>query len=114
MRLLYLLFFIFPNALGSQHALSNTHIKLGAEPWPPYIVMKKDENGKESYGGIFWDVIKMIQKERNCTFTVVRPYDGQWGNCYGKNNCTGMIGMVQRKEVDFALGMSCINKFYFK
>ena len=111
MRLPYFLFWIFPNSLGSQYALSNKHIKLGAEPWPPLIVMKKDENGKDNYSGILWDLIKMIQKERNCTFTVVRPSDGLWGSCYGKNNCTGMIGMVQRKEIDFALG--CINYFFF-
>ena len=80
------------------------HIKLGAEAWPPFIVIEKDENGKDIYSGMTWESIESIKKATNCTFTVVRPPDGLWGNCYDVNNCTGMIGLVQRKEVDFAIG----------
>ena len=101
---LVLLFSIFPPAFGSESTLSNAHIKLGAEVWPPFITSNKGENGEETYSGVLWDFVKYIQHARNITLTVVRPNDGQWGNCFGKNNCTGMIGMVQRKEVDFALG----------
>ena len=101
---LYLLFWIVSPALGSGFALSNAHIKLGAEAWPPFTIIEKDENGKDTFSGINWDVILSIQKATNCTFTVVRPPDGQWGNCYDETNCTGMIGLVQRKEVDFAFG----------
>ena len=41
---------------------------------------------------------------RNISFTLLEAPDRQWGNCYGKNNCTGMIGMVNRGEAHFALG----------
>ena len=105
MHPLFLLFGIVTTSLGSKSALSNAHIKLGAEAWPPFITIKKDGNGLETYGGVLWDFVKYIQHARNITLTVVRPIDGQWGNCFGENICTGMIGMVQRKEVDFALGM---------
>ena len=48
----------------------------------------------------------MIMKQaKNISFTVVGPSDGLWGGtCYSSNNCSGMIGMVNRKEVDMALG----------
>ena len=88
-----------------QMSLYNKHLKIGAVPFPPYLVRKKDKNGQESYSGILWDFVEYIQKARNCTFTVVIPPDGLGGNCFGKNNCTGMIGLVNRSEVDFAIGI---------
>ena len=49
----------------------------------------------------------MIMKQaKNISFTLVAPSDGLWGGtCYSSNNCSGMIGMVNRKEVDMALGI---------
>ena len=98
---LYLIFWILSPAYGSVSALSNAHVKLGA----PFLVKEKDEKGTYTHSGIHWDLIESLQKSTNCTFTVVRPPDGLWGNCYEENNCTGMIGLVQRKEVDFAIGI---------
>ena len=86
--------------------LHNKHLKMGAVMFPPFLVKSKDDNGQESYSGLLWDLVEYVQKARNCTFTVVIPPDGLWGNCYGKNNCTGMIGLVSRSEVDFALGIA--------
>ena len=102
---LYLLFWTFPTALGSKYALSNADVKMALEEWPPFVTIHEDGNGKVTHGGILWDYVEYVQQASNFTLTVVRPVDGLWGNCFGKNNCTGMIGMVQRKEVDFALGM---------
>ena len=87
--------------------LSNKHLKIGAVPFPPYLVRKKEKNGQESYSGILWDFVEYIRKARNCTFTVVIPPDGLWGYCYENDNCTGMIGLVNRSEVDFAIGIVC-------
>ena len=86
-------------------ALTNKHLMVAAEPWPPILIISKDSNGKDTYSGLVWDFMEYIQEARNCTFTIVRPHDGQWGFCYGNNNCSGMIGLVNRKEVDFAIGL---------
>ena len=83
-----------------QITLSKKNLRLGAIPFPPYLV----KNGQGSYSGLLWDLLEYIQKARNCTFTVVIPSDGAYGKCYGSNNCTGMIGLVNRGEVDFAIG----------
>ena len=88
-----------------QMTLHNKHLKMGAVMFPPFLVKSKDDNGQESYRGLLWDLVEYVQKARNCTFTVVIPPDGLWGNCYGNNNCTGMIGLVNRSEVDFAIGI---------
>ena len=54
-----------------------------------------------------WELLLFMQHANNFTFTLVHG-DEVWGNCYAINNCTGMVGMVNRKEADFALG-SCEN-----
>lgn len=90
---------------ASRHlTLYNKNLTVAAEPWPPYLVAKKDERGMDTFSGPVWDFLQFIKEARNCTFKVVRPIDGLFGNCNGTNNCTGMIGQVVRKEADFALG----------
>ena len=87
-----------------QMTLANKHLRMGAVPVPPFLVKNKDNNGQESYSGLIWDLVEYMKNARNCTFTVMIPPDGLWGNCYGNHNCSGMIGMVNRSEVDFAIG----------
>ena len=88
-------------AATRQTALSNKHFKMAAMPWPPFLVIDKG-----TYSGSLWDFVEYLKEARNLTLTVLQPRDGQWGNCFGGNNCSGMLGMVARKEVDFALGIS--------
>ena len=52
-----------------------------------------------------WDLVLFMQKSRNFTFTMVSKAEYIWGECPEVDNCTGMLGMVNRREVDFALGI---------
>ena len=94
----------------------NKHLKVAAETWNPFIIFYCNEKvmdytdecsdqGNMTYGGALWDLLKLIKQARNVTISIVRPPTYSWGYCYGVNNCTGMIGMVNRGEVDFALGI---------
>ena len=96
-------------------SLLNRHLKVAALPWSPFVMFycneKEVENaydcadkGNITYGGVLWDFLNMVKLRRNVTFSVLNPPTPKWGYCYGINNCTGMIGMVNRREVDFALG----------
>ena len=116
--------FTMGSALGTQiHAsgknpLINKHLKVAAEHWSPlfHIYCNKieidksngcsDKKGNMTYGGALWDFLSYIKLARNVTITILRPPTPTWGFCYSANNCTGMIGMVNRREVDFALGIS--------
>ena len=89
----------------SQTSLFNRHLKVGAEAWPPFLFINKGKDGNNIYTGLMWDFMEFIKDVRNCTVTVVRPPDGRFGHCYGNGTCSGMIGLVNRGEVDFALGM---------
>ena len=85
-----------------QEKMTNKHLVIAAGSWPPIIVKTKSEDGKHEIESILWDHVKFWIHARNFTYTIVRQ--DYWGYCTEINNCTGMIGMVNRKEVDFALG----------
>lgn len=86
-----------------QMSMANNHFKVGAHTWAPLLDIKKDERGDDTISGPFGDYLRYIMEARNCTFTIVTPPDGKWGNCNGSENCTGVIGLVARREVDFAI-----------
>ena len=88
------------------YALSNKHLKIAYYEWEPMFKINKNPDGSETYSGILGNLVLLMQQRRNITFTLIKEPNGMWGNCQGNNNCTGMIGMVNRKEADFALGMN--------
>ena len=53
--------------------------------------------------GILFDLINFMARVDNFTFTLVEAGD-VCGRCFDRYNCTGMTGMVNRGEVDLALG----------
>ena len=101
---------------GRSKGLYNKELKLAGEYWKPFWIIycpdgkEKEQqtncstSGKLSYGGVLWELLLIMQRTRNVTFTHMIPPSSAWGNCYSKNNCTGMVGMVNRGEVDLALG----------
>ena len=101
-----------------RNSLLNKHLKVAALHHSPLFIfycdgreMKRSEvdechdNGNITYGGILWNILKFVKHARNVTFSIVKHPTFSYGNCYVVNNCTGLIGMVNRKEVDFALGI---------
>ena len=74
-----------------------------------------------TYGGAVWEIFKLVKLARNVTFTIVRPDKYRWGDCNSPTDCDGMIGMVNRGEVDLAIGLlialnqtSFINDIYLE
>lgn len=100
----------------NNHALENKHLRVVAEPWKPFFIMYCPDgqekvlntpcasSGDHAYGGALWDMLMFMKHGRNLTLTMLRAPDKAWGVCYGRNNCTGMIGMVNRGEADLAIG----------
>ena len=89
---------------AKQKTLFNKHLKVGVRPLGTYLMKQSNIKGQETFSGLLWDILEYIRKARNCTFSLVIPPDGKFGHCKGNSTCTGMIGMVNRSEVDFALG----------
>ena len=96
--------------------LLNRHLKVAAVKYSPFIIFYCNEKeiptidecpdkASLKYGGVLWELLNLVKIKRNVTFSILSPPDQAWGFCYGVSNCTGMIGMVNQGEVDFALGM---------
>ena len=51
-----------------------------------------------------WHVLQHLATSLNFTYDMVRPPDGKWGVKIGEGEFNGMVGMLHRKEADFALG----------
>ena len=110
----------FPATVNN--SLLNKHLKVAAEPYSSFMIFycngrkmgttdKCSDRGSMTYGGALWELLKLVQLTQNVTFSIVRPPNSakpKWGDCYGVNNCSGMIGMVNRGEVDFAIGKICV------
>ena len=99
-----------------QESLENKHLIVEGEYWYPYLFWlcpgapddglewEEDCPGNRTYDGVMWHLILFMKQARNFTFSLIDQGDYEWGSCSSINNCTGMIGVVNRGEADFALG----------
>ena len=93
--------------------MRHKHLQIEGEYWEPFLMWEcpgygldweEDCPGERTYLGIMWDLLLFMQHSRKFSFTLVHEADYEWGICHSINNCTGMVGMVNRGEVDLALG----------
>ncbi|XP_071526993.1 glutamate receptor ionotropic, delta-1-like [Panulirus ornatus] len=56
------------------------------------------------FEGPMVDLLEILAITMNFTYNFARPPDGSWGVKLKNGSWTGMVGMVDRKEVDIALG----------
>ena len=88
---------------GAKHDFNGRNLRMAAELWDPWFLIS-GESGTEKYSGIMPKILEYLQASLNFSITLVRPPDGSWGAVDDKGNWGGMVGMVKRNEVDFALG----------
>ena len=99
-----------------KESLRGKHLTVEGEYYEPFLMWEcpgygleweEDCPGQEmNYDGVMWHLLLFMQKARNFTFTLVHEAAAEWGSCHTIDNCTGMIGVVNRGEADFALGKS--------
>ncbi|KAK3888180.1 hypothetical protein Pcinc_007751 [Petrolisthes cinctipes] len=56
-----------------------------------------------------WDLLLMMVDRMKVRFQILRPPDGLWGVELQNGTWNGMLGMLQRQEVDMALGPFAIS-----
>ena len=93
---------LLPHVMGATE-LNGKHLTIAAEHWPPYFTISVDQ-GNPVFSGVMSLVLEYLQTTLNFTSTIVRPPDGTWGATDATGQWGGMVGMVNRNEVDFALG----------
>ncbi|XP_066973933.1 glutamate receptor ionotropic, delta-2-like isoform X2 [Macrobrachium rosenbergii] len=86
------------------------HLIIGAEQWVPWIrITENATTGTLEYSGIVYNILLALSQTMNFTYELRRPPDGLWGVGFPNGSWSGMLGMVKRREVDFALGPFAFN-----
>ena len=101
---------------------SESHFIVAAEHFSPFFEVNSGSPDKP-YSGVMLQLLEYVRLSLNFTKEIRRPPDGQWGFVHKNRTVTGMVGMVSRNEVDFALGehqcfvtrfLYCLYQFNFQ
>ncbi|XP_071548114.1 glutamate receptor-like [Panulirus ornatus] len=78
----------------------------GVKPlaWVPWSKVDLEEDERIINTGIIGDLLNILAELMDFDYELVRPSDGHWGTLLPNGSWSGMIGMVQREEVEFGLG----------
>ena len=88
---------------STQEKLTNKHLVIATEAFPPFVELTRNDDGEVEVKGVLWDYVKFWLTARNCTYDLVISNYGSAGHCAMPNNCSGVLGMVNRNEVDLAI-----------
>ncbi|CAG2239144.1 GRID1 [Mytilus edulis] len=86
---------IFPNA---KFGFNMRKLQARTLPWPPFV---KFDNKTKQYTGISIELVKQLADGLNFTYEIKEPPDGHWGIPLDDGSWTGMVGQLQRREIDF-------------
>ncbi|XP_063428109.1 glutamate receptor ionotropic, kainate 2-like isoform X1 [Mytilus trossulus] len=85
---------IYPNA---KFGFNRRKFIVSSLPWNPFVVL---DNETHNYTGFTIDLLQELAHGLNFTYEMTAPSDGQWG-IEGKNKSwTGLVGQLQRRDVD--------------
>ncbi|XP_076365826.1 glutamate receptor ionotropic, kainate glr-3-like [Tachypleus tridentatus] len=88
---------------------NSTFLHVAVDEWFPFVKVTRDGHNEISINGPMKFVLQDLTRSLNFSYTLMSPDDHQWGVQLSNGKWTGMIGMVHRGEVDFALGPFAIN-----
>ncbi|VDI39698.1 Hypothetical predicted protein [Mytilus galloprovincialis] len=85
---------IFPNV---RFGYNQRKLLVSTLPWPPFVIL---DNKTKQYSGITIELLKQLSYNLNFTYEIIPPPDGKWGVGSDNNSWNGMIGQLQRREID--------------
>ncbi|KAK2139587.1 hypothetical protein LSH36_1706g00022 [Paralvinella palmiformis] len=88
---------IFP-----RRGLSGKHLRINTMESSPFVVITGHRDAMH-FGGMAIEMLEELARRLNFTYTLSRVPDGQFGNSKPDGNWTGLIGQLQRKEVDMCV-----------
>ena len=91
-------------AIAEKNSIRNSHLILAAKEGA--FFKSNGDSAKEPYRGPIWMILKYLQEALNFTFELKRPLDGTVGYIYENGSWSGLVGMINRSEVDFGIGTS--------
>ncbi|CAC5406405.1 GRID1 [Mytilus coruscus] len=85
---------IFPNA---RFGFNKRKFLVSTIPSYPFVIL---DNTTKTYTGITMKLLKHLSDGLNFTYDLIGPPDGNWGAELDNGYWNGMVGQLQRKEVD--------------
>nr|KAG5694584.1 hypothetical protein BaRGS_014997 [Batillaria attramentaria] len=67
--------------------------------WPTFI----ERDGKGGYVGICVDLLNQLKASLNFSYEWTEPADQEWGRLTENNTWTGLVGLLERQEVDLVV-----------
>ncbi|KAG8177157.1 hypothetical protein JTE90_009849 [Oedothorax gibbosus] len=78
------------------------HFRVAVGEYFPFLILKMD-NSQIQMTGPLAEAFQILANRANFTYSLLRAEGDVWGSL-GPNGWTGLLGMLARNEVDFALG----------
>ncbi|XP_068209415.1 probable glutamate receptor [Palaemon carinicauda] len=79
-------------------------LRVGVRQTTPWTILTEDENKRISVGGLMGDIVQAMSDTLQFDYMALMVPDNEFGIPLKNGSWTGMIGMIQRGEADFALG----------
>ncbi|XP_042892245.1 probable glutamate receptor [Penaeus japonicus] len=76
-------------------------------PWTKIVVL---DNGTVTIQGPMDNLLRILADKMNFDYELVQPGDRVWGVAKADGNWTGMLGMLQREEVEMAVGPFAVSR----
>ena len=86
--------------------LKGVNLRCAAAANPPFQIvtaLKGDKEGQILIDGYMANLWNELQRITNFSYVLYPSVDGSWGSLSDDGNWSGMIGMILRDEVDFAV-----------
>ncbi|KAG7176008.1 Glutamate receptor-like 49 [Homarus americanus] len=85
-------------------AASPQPLKIAVGTWGPWAIVSRREDGAIVVEGTMRRILEMFTQAMNLDYQLVLAPDGKWGNLNTSGYWSGLMGLIQRKEVEIALG----------
>ncbi|MPC24171.1 glutamate receptor ionotropic, kainate 1-like [Portunus trituberculatus] len=79
-------------------------LKVAVEEWVPWTKVVTEANGALRIEGPMANLLDILSSVLNFDYEFVRPVDRVWGGPDANGSWNGLLGLLQRREVELAVG----------
>ncbi|KAK3586557.1 hypothetical protein CHS0354_022690, partial [Potamilus streckersoni] len=90
---------IFPN---TKNGFNKRKFVVSTLEWGKFVI-KEITNGTATYKGLCMDLLDELAFGLNFSYVITEPADGKWGEDNGNGSWAGLVGQLQREEVDMVV-----------
>ncbi|KAG7156340.1 Glutamate receptor-like 14 [Homarus americanus] len=85
-------------------------LRIAAGEWVPWTRVEMLDNDTVTIHGPMDNLLRILANKLNFEYELVQPPDRMWGVAGPDGNWTGMLGMLQRQEVEMAVGPFAVSR----